>query len=313
MTAVVKAVLDVGSNSVLTLVAQKAGERWETVFESSEVTGLGEGTKRTGVLSDLGMERTLAAVARGFERARAHGAQDVVAAATMAARIASNTDAFLSAAEKQATPIQVLSGEHEAQLGFLAVATDPAFAADERISIVDPGGNSTELLTAQRDQDGWQVLFRRSYPLGALGLRDGVLHTEQNGFREILGATSQIDDTIGLEYLPHQCGRVVVLGATGTNLVSIREHMTEWQPERVHGSYLDYEEISKAVGWMMGMTDAQRAAIPGIERGRERTIHIGALILERFLMSLHALGATVSIRGWRHALLEGGLPAPDPD
>jgi len=45
-------------------------------------------------------------------------------------------------------------------------------------------------------------------------------------------------------------------------------------------------------------------AIVGLESGRERTIHIGALILERFLQSLHVEGCTVSTRGWRHALLE---------
>jgi exopolyphosphatase/guanosine-5'-triphosphate,3'-diphosphate pyrophosphatase len=84
--------------------------------------------------------------------------------------------------------------------------------------------------------------------------------------------------------------------------------MTEWVPERVHGQVLDYEEVGRAVGWMMPMTDAQRAAIVGMERGREKTLHIGALILERFLHALRAPECAVSVRGWRYALLEEGLP-----
>jgi exopolyphosphatase/guanosine-5'-triphosphate,3'-diphosphate pyrophosphatase len=72
----------------------------------------------------------------------------------------------------------------------------------------------------------------------------------------------------------------------------------------VHGAYLDYEEVSKAVGWMSRMTDAERAAIVGMERGREKTLHLGALILERALHAFRALGTRVSVRGWRHALLE---------
>jgi exopolyphosphatase/guanosine-5'-triphosphate,3'-diphosphate pyrophosphatase len=80
--------------------------------------------------------------------------------------------------------------------------------------------------------------------------------------------------------------------------------MTEWDPTRVHAAWLDYEEVSKAVGWLCGMTDAERAAVPGLERGREQTIHIGALILERFLHAIRSLGTSVSVRGWRHALLE---------
>ena len=47
-----------------------------------------------------------------------------------------------------------------------------------------------------------------------------------------------------------------------------------------------------------------RAALVGIEKGRERTIHIGALILERFLYALKAEGSFVSVRGWRHGMIE---------
>ena len=103
----------------------------------------------------------------------------------------------------------------------------------------------------------------------------------------------------------------MVLGATGTNLVSIREKLKAWEPDKVHGAVLDYEEISRAVGWLMPMTDAQRRDVPGMEPGREKTIHIGALILERFLFALRASSCGVSVRGWRHALLENGLPTRD--
>jgi exopolyphosphatase / guanosine-5'-triphosphate,3'-diphosphate pyrophosphatase len=97
---------------------------------------------------------------------------------------------------------------------------------------------------------------------------------------------------------------VVVLGATGTNLISIREALETWQPEKVHGAYLLFEEVSRAVGWLMAMTDQQRRDVRGMELGRERTLHIGALILERFLFALKSEGCCVSVRGWRHALLE---------
>jgi exopolyphosphatase/guanosine-5'-triphosphate,3'-diphosphate pyrophosphatase len=221
----------------------------------------------------------------------------------MAARIARNTGEFLESCRRQETPTFVLSGEDEADLGFLAVAQDPLFSDAGRLTIVDPGGHSTELVTAQRQGDGWRTLFRRSFPVGALGLRDALWPHESPGFRERLAAVAAVDDAIGLRYLPRQCGLVVTLGATGTNLVSIRDVLTEWEPDRVHGAVLDFEEVSKAVGWMCDMTDSERAAIPGLERGREKTIHAGALILERFLHAAAALETAVSVRGWRHALL----------
>jgi exopolyphosphatase / guanosine-5'-triphosphate,3'-diphosphate pyrophosphatase len=269
------------------------------------VTALGEGARASGRLAPERMDATLAALKEAFAAAERLGARRVVAAATMAVRIATNAEEFLERAHAQGTPVQVLSGDREAQLGFESVANDPQFGSETRLSIVDVGGHSTEIATASRIETGWSVELRRSYALGTLALRGAVLAAEAPTPPDVLRAVAEIDDAIGLAYLPGRCGRVVALGATGTNLVTIREEMTEWDPERVHGAYLDYEDVGKAAGWMMRMTDAERAAIVGIEPGRERSIHIGALLLERFLHALRAEGCSVSVRGWRHALLEG--------
>ena len=301
-----RAVIDVGSNSVLLSVCEEQDGKWVPIVETSNVTALGAGTKETGLLSEEGMSSTLKAIKDGFDLAAVHGVKDVLAGATMAARIATNTEEFLARATRQGTPVIVLSGEQEAELGFLAVAEDPLFSEDDRLSIIDPGGQSTELVTAEKVDGKWEVRFRRSFPVGTLGLRGTVLKSESPSPPEILNAVIMLDDLIGMEFRPAAAGRAVVLGASGTNLVTIRDRMTEWDPAKVHGAWLDFEEVSKAVGWMMPMTDLQRSLIIGIEPGREKTIHLGSLILERFLWSLHVLGVTVSVRGWRHALLARG-------
>lgn len=299
-----RAVIDVGSNSVLLLVAEKTDSGWVPLWEDTAVTALGEGTKATKLLSEPAMAATLDAVDRFYTKARELGAEKIRAAVTMAGRIATNTPDFLARAEAQGTPIVVLSGEDEAELGFQAVAEDPLFNDCERISIIDVGGHSTELVTADHMAGQWQVRYRKSFPIGTLALRGGVLSDEAPDGLALIRASKEIDDLIGLEYRPHEGGVAVVLGATGTNLICIREKLLEWDPDKVHGQWLDYEEVSKAVGWLSHLTDAERAAVPGMEKGRERTIHLGSLILERFLYVLHVLGCRVSVRGWRHALLE---------
>lgn len=307
-----KAVIDVGSNSLLLVVGEMRDGRLETVFEATRVTGLGEGTKASGVLSEAAMERTLSALSELFLMALQQGAQETRAAATMAARIASNTPEFLQRAEAQGTPAEVLSGEEEAELGFRAVAEDPLFRNAQRLSIIDPGGNSTELVTADRGKDAWDVRFRRSYPVGTLGLRDGPMRGDPVDAEGMLRGTEEIDRQLGLEYIPGACGAVCVLGATGTNLVTIREKMSEWRPDRVHGAVLDFEEVSRSAGWLCRMSDAERAGLVGLEKGRERTIHIGALILERFMHALHTADVVVCVRGWRHAMLEQQFPSREP-
>lgn len=298
-----RAVIDVGSNSVLLLVSEHRNGVWVPILETSAVTGLGEGTKATGLLSERGMADTLAALSTACSRARDLGVERALAAATMATRIATNTQTFLDRAAAQGTPVVVLSGEDEAEYGFRSVAEDATLGLPHNrpFSVIDVGGHSTELVVADSSS---RVLYRRSFPVGTLGLRSAELADESPRADALLRACTHIDRVLVDEARPTSGGLPVVLGATGTNLVTIREKIAEWDSMRVHGASLDSEEVSRAVGWLSEMTDSGRRALIGIEPGRERTIHIGSLILERCLHVLNADRCLVSVRGWRHALLE---------
>src|SRR5690606_3423590 len=122
------------------LVAEKLPDgSWKTLHETSTVTGLGKGTKHSGLIGHEGWGSTLAALKTAFATAEKFNAESVTAAGTMALRIAINASDFLQAAQNQSTPVNVISGDLEAELGFLAVAQDPLFANSNRISIIDPG------------------------------------------------------------------------------------------------------------------------------------------------------------------------------
>ena len=298
-----KAVVDVGSNSVLLVVGEMFSGRLKVVHEETRVTGLGAGVRATGRLSDEGIQWTLEALRDFFHSAESHGALETIARATMAARIATNRDTFLQMAADQATPVKILSGEEEAELGFRSVSDDEAFFGESRIAIIDPGGNSTELVLAEKMESEWQVGFRKSFAIGTLGLRDGLLGDESPNPDSLLRAVAEIDAAIG-EVPALNKGTAVVLGASGTNLVTLKKKLALWDPHLVHGERLEYEEIGRAVGWLSAMTDAQRASLVGLEKGREKTIHLGALILERFMHAIRVEQVTVSVRGWRHALLK---------
>jgi exopolyphosphatase / guanosine-5'-triphosphate,3'-diphosphate pyrophosphatase len=303
----ISAVIDIGSNSVILLVARSSEAGWQTLEEITAVTALGERVLTTGSLGEEGMAATLKALATFFSEAKKFGAANISAVATMAARLANNTADFEARARAQGTPIHVLSAEQEAKLGFLAVAEDPTFDELSRISTVDIGGQSTELVTGVREGREWKLLFCHSFSLGTLGLRETILESERLESRSIFTATIAVDRQIEAIYEHFDPGAVVSIGATGTNLVNIRERSATWQPEATHGKLLEYEEVARSVGWMSAMTDAERANILGIEPGRERTLHIGALILERFLYALKAENCRVSNRGWRYALLDHPL------
>jgi exopolyphosphatase/guanosine-5'-triphosphate,3'-diphosphate pyrophosphatase len=279
----------------LLTVAERAGSGWKTLRETSAVTALGDGLKVDGALRNSG--RTLEALREAFAIADSLGAE-TRAYGTMALRIAADQPVFLQLAKRQDTPVKVISGDTEADLGIESVATDPQFSSNPKIAVVDVGGHSTEIGVTGGP-------FRKSFPVGTLGLRSKYLADEQPPGGAILQAGAALDEAFdGIE--PPGCP-VVGLGASVTNLASIRAGLREWDPDAVHGARLDYEEISRFVGRTMRMTDAERASMTGIEKGRERTVHIGALIVERALLALKAEGIFVSVRGWRHAMLDRWL------
>lgn len=296
--------MDVGSNSVLLVVAELRDGRWKSIIESAQVTGLGKGTRRSELLQTDSMNQTLVALRDAFELAAHHRAESIVAAATMALRIASNAEEFLSAARSQGTPVVVISGEEEARLGFESVAADPMWGDDGRITILDPGGHSTEIVTSERQGSHWKKRFENSFPVGALGLLEGPLSDERPDAEALLRASTEIDDCLKARAPETPAGRIVSLGATPVNLARIELGLTEWDPEAIHGFELDLATISGYVKTLSAMTLEQRRGLRGIEPGREATLPGGALILERCLHYLRAESCSVSVRGWRHAMIE---------
>lgn len=305
-----KAILDVGSNSVLLLVADLVAGEIQPVLDLAQVTALGAGTAKTKLIGETGMADTLAAIRTFWTAALDTGAESVVAGGTMALRIATNAPDFFERAQEQGTPVQLVTADQESEWGLQCALFDPRFAQAQRVVTIDPGGHSTEVCIADRDGAETIYRFRHSFPVGALGIRDEYFESDAADPSAIFRASLAIDQCLAAFPVPQlepiTGTEVVVFGATATNLVSIRERLTSWDPEAVHGQRLTSEEVARAASWLLRMTDEERKAIVGIEPGRERSLPSGSLILERILHALSQEACTVSVRGWRHAALQLG-------
>src|SRR5258706_6126350 len=118
-------VVDVGTNSVRLLVAEGDGMRLTDLERELVITRLGEGVDRDRTLAPEPLRRTVAAIAGYVENARAHRANVIRIIATSAVRDAVNRDDFLQAV-KRATDLDpvLLSGDQEAQMGFMGATVD---------------------------------------------------------------------------------------------------------------------------------------------------------------------------------------------
>ena len=110
------------------------------------IVRLGENLQKSGVLSPEAMERGLQTLTQYLERCQAWEVQELFAVGTSALREARNSEVFLTLVkEKLDLSIEVISGEEEAHLSFLAVAKDLQ-EAGKPVLVVDVGGGSTEFI-----------------------------------------------------------------------------------------------------------------------------------------------------------------------
>jgi exopolyphosphatase/guanosine-5'-triphosphate,3'-diphosphate pyrophosphatase len=179
--------VDIGTNSVLLLVAERDPDgTLRAVREAAEITRLGRGVDRTGVLSPEGMEATLTVLARFAAEAREAGAAQLVVTATSAARDARNGAEFLQGARQRAgTEVEILSGEEEARLGYLAVAAEFADRAGTGgLLAIDVGGGSTEFVHGTRST----VLYRASLDIGSVRLTERCVRSDPPSAAGAVGA-----------------------------------------------------------------------------------------------------------------------------
>ncbi len=223
------AVIDVGSNSVrLMLVADG-----KVLYKDLEITRLGEGLAHSKNLLPQAIERSAAAMARFYERAKAEGAEDVRAFATAAVRSAENREEFLAkVASLCPLRVEVVSGEAEAELGLLGAL------GNSDGGIIDIGGASTEIIVRK---DG-VVEYKKSVDVGVVRLKD-LCGRSVEKLTEYSTSRFAVFGEI-----PRACMRAI--GGTATSIASIALGLKAYDAKLVTGYVLTKNILSGVVDYL---------------------------------------------------------------
>jgi exopolyphosphatase/guanosine-5'-triphosphate,3'-diphosphate pyrophosphatase len=293
-------VIDVGTNSVKFVIAERAENgSWTTVVDRAELTRLGEGLDDGGELRPEPIERTVEVVAAMVEEARHAGVAEIAAVGTAGLRIASNSATFLDAArERTGVDVEVISGEEESRLAYLAV-TSALDVGDNTLVVFDSGGGSSQFTFGRADR----VDERFSVNVGAVGFTerfglDGVVD------EQTLGAAR---DAIAAD-LDRLDGRpvpdvVVGMGGAVTNLAAVKHQLATYDPSVIQGATLEAAEVDRQIELYRTRTADERRDIVGLQPKRAEVILAGALIVHTVLAELGRDRLTVSDRGLRHGVL----------
>jgi exopolyphosphatase / guanosine-5'-triphosphate,3'-diphosphate pyrophosphatase len=295
------AAIDVGTNTVLLLVAEQTPAGFSPVAERSALTRLGQGVDASRRLLPEAMERTLDAVARFAAEATALRAQGLVVSATSAARDAQNGVEFLAEAKRRAgVDVEILSGEEEARLSYLAVATDfGAEAAERELVALDIGGGSTEFIFGR----GPVVRFHTSINIGSVRLTERCVRTDPPSAEDLARLDAELDSALAPVPRPGPGALVVGVAGTVTSLYAVANAISPYDATRVHGGWLARETLGQTRARLASLPLATRRTLPGLQPERADVIVAGAVLLEHALDHLGATGARVSDRGLRWGLL----------
>lgn len=160
------AVIDIGTNSIKLLVANKL----TPLHTAVRGTRIGQGIGKEGFLiSEEALARNVQAISELFAEAHRFHPEKTVIVGTSAIRDALNADLFRQKIKAETgIEVQTLSGEEEATLIAKGVATDPNLTGINEFSLFDLGGGSLECIH-YKDKT---ILSAISLPLGIVRLTE---------------------------------------------------------------------------------------------------------------------------------------------
>lgn len=299
------AAIDIGTNSVLLLIAETTDAGLFPLLERATITRLGEGVDRTRELAEPARARTLACLAGYANDIARHSPERIVAVGTSAMRDARGGPAFAKEAERLLGVLPlVVDGAREAELTFRGTLS--GLGLEGRVAVFDVGGGSTEVVVGDASSAGAKPSIRsaRSIDIGSVRLFERHVRSDPPEPSEIAAIRADVERALGsVSEVPADATLVGVAG-TVTTLAAIAHEIDPYDGARIHGARLELEAIRDVAARLSSRSLAERKKLPGLEPRRADVIVAGALLVERFVTWSQKPGIVVSDRGVRWGLAE---------
>ena len=283
------AVIGIGSNSVRSLLTDVSGAGFRRLRRDREGTRLFAGLDAAGCLNRESMDKTVSAVRRMASELSTEGAERLEIFATSAARDAANGAEFMAAVERETgIPLQIISGEEEAELSFLGASSASSAV---RCGMIDIGGGSTEI--AVGSSAGIECAF--SCQMGAVRLYRRLRLDRKEDMKPVEVAAAEILDEHLKEHpeldLPENW---VGTGGTFTTLAAMVLGQPWTNRTHVHGTAITRGQIREIGEKLAGMDIEERKQLPGLQPSRADIVVHGICILLGVMTRLGMEQITVS-------------------
>jgi exopolyphosphatase / guanosine-5'-triphosphate,3'-diphosphate pyrophosphatase len=273
------AAIDCGTNTIKLLV----GALPDVAVRETRIVRLGQGVDATGRLADDALARTFGALDEYAALIREHDVSRIRFCATSATRDAENAAVFTDGVRERlgVTP-EVLSGTEEAELAYDGAVRNLRDEPALPVLVVDIGGGSTELIRGASLTD--PPTTAHSMDIGSVRLHERHLRSDPPTMAEVTACVRDIDRHLdACPVSPARAATVVGVAGTVTSVAAGVLDLPAYDRDATDQAVLAVDQVHAMADRLVGMTIAERLALPWLHPGRADVIDAGALILSRVL------------------------------
>jgi exopolyphosphatase/guanosine-5'-triphosphate,3'-diphosphate pyrophosphatase len=267
-------VLDVGSNTIhLQVMDAHPGARPTPTTNYKVELRLTEYLDISGAISAGGIQLLNDAIKEAVAHARVNETDEILAFATSALREASNgTQIIADINKKHEIDLQVLNGDDEASMTFLAVRRWLGWSAG-KLLVIDIGGGSLEIASGINENPDATI----SLPLGAARLTREFLNGDPYSAKGIKGlekhAEEVLRDSMPNSLKSHDADHFVATSKTFRTLARI---CAQWYGD--DPKFIERKSLNSAMPRLIEMNSKSRAELPGVSANRAQQIVAGGIV-----------------------------------
>ena len=275
-------VLDVGSNTIhLQVVDTHPGARPNPTFNHKEELRLTEYLNEENRISDEGIAALRLAIKNAIAHSKSVKTEELLPFATSALREANNGSEIIAAINKDfEIDLQVLTGEEEAKLTFLAARRWFGWSSG-RLLVIDIGGGSLEIASGIDESPEVAVTL----PLGASRLTKSHLQGDPFSAKSVRSLRDYIEtqlESVLPTLVRHEDSDRAI--ATSKTLRTLARLCGDWYGG--NGKNITIDSIRKISTRLAEMDSEERTKLPGVSANRARQIVAGAFVTESVMRNL---------------------------
>ncbi len=315
------AAVDIGTNTILLLIAERRGGELVALEERATITRLGQGVDATRSFHPEALARTGGCLTSYAHAVREYGCTRIDVVGTSAVRDVGGNEIAEIVRRCFGVDLRVLKGEEEGCLTFAGALSGLNRAGCH--VMFDIGGGSTEVVVGDADSKSKSnaVAYTRSFDVGSVRMTERHVRSDPPSCDDLSALRANLRQEF--EVLPDRLldytrvnspgyGRVPVgIAGTMTTLAALSLELSHYDAARVHGHTLTRDALESLACRLSQMSAEARRELPALEPMRADVIVAGAWIACAILERLSGQEVVVSDRGLRWGLAESLAPADE--